>query len=139
MAKTMTYTPEIIFAEMIVSESNNKTNIRVDFGRDIMDLITDKDLETQLTELRNMPFTTVADALNYTSSQGWKLVTTYMLNTQNLHETRLVLEKRLMKKPGMGVDGNSGGMQRPPVTKEPPARPADPGRPATPGKEKGKE
>lgn len=137
--KTMSYTPEAIYSELIISENANKTtNIRFDFGRDVMDLLTDKDLIAHLTELRTMLFTTVADALNYCISKGWKLVTTYQINTSNIHETRLVLEKRITKKPGMEP---AGGMQRP-NSGQPPVRPTDSERqpadrqPADRGKEK---
>ncbi|MBL7941299.1 MAG: hypothetical protein JNM00_00945 [Flavobacteriales bacterium] len=132
------YNVETMYSELIIAENQNKISLRLDFGQDLMTNLTDKESIAQIEQMRTMQFTSVADVLNYAASAGWKMTNSYSLNRATGSETHIVLEKRLMRKPG--ADGK-GGVQ-PPVERpvaDPAARPANPGvQPVPPAKERSK-
>jgi hypothetical protein len=127
-----TNNPESVFIELIISQTAVGNKMKVDFGREIMGSVNDKELVQALSDLRNMDFATMPDALNHLGTQGFKFVTNYTLkDKENKDEVHMVFEKRMMKKPGNG----SG---RPEVRPEPkPSEPRPESKPATKPTDKG--
>jgi hypothetical protein len=119
-SKTLVYKPETIYADIVItSVPNRPPSIRMDFGRDVMSNLTDKEIISEITMLKQLPFPTVPDALNFLASKGWHQTTQYTVTTPNGTETRLVVEKKIAKRPG-----DPGASQRP-ATVEPTTKPAD--------------
>jgi len=138
--KTLIFNPETIFADIVITSNPNRgTTIRMDFGRDIMANLTDKDLISEITMLKQQPFPTVPDALNFLASRGWHQISQYMVTTQTGDENRLIMEKKLIKGPGAG-SGASSPTRPPAVTKDPGTKPAattpPPPGPSTPRPER---
>ncbi|MDZ4751535.1 MAG: hypothetical protein SGI87_07980 [Flavobacteriales bacterium] len=123
------YTPESIFGTLIVFENNARTSIRMDFGRELGVSLKDKDLVLQIETLRETQFLSIPDAINFLSSQGYRLVNSFNFTNNGKIETHFLFEKRVTKAPGTG---EVGGVQRPPANpapRDPAARP-NPGAPA---------
>jgi hypothetical protein len=110
--------PETIFLELVIeNNAMGGSLIRVDFGRDLLASIQDKELAKQLSELRTANFTNVPDAMNYLASIGFKYSSTYpTFDKDNKTQTHLVFEKRLPRKP------NGEGQPKP---NRPEVKPAD--------------
>jgi TfoX/Sxy family transcriptional regulator of competence genes len=107
-SKSTVTSPESIFAELIVSENQmGGIVIRVDFGRDVLAGIEDKELMMKIKEAREIQFVAVPDALTYMNSLGFKFVTSYAI-TSKTTETHMVLEKRMARKGDNGKGGQSG-------------------------------
>jgi hypothetical protein len=125
-SKALVYKPENLYADIVITSIPNRgLSVRMDFGRDLVVNLEDKELIAEITMLKQIPFPTIPDALNYLSSKGWHQVTQYTVTTQSGTETRLVVEKRISKRFG---DTGTSSPQRPPiVAKEPPVKPADGG------------
>lgn len=136
------FVPESVFADIIVvttnSNGNVNTNIRVDFGKEIYDLLTDKDLLQQITAIRSMNFSSVPDAVNYLNSVGFRFVTNYTTNGSLGTDTHILMEKRIVKR---GQDPSSTPQRPPQGMEQPGTRPAEnptPQRPSGDGKTKPK-
>jgi len=107
-SKSTVTSPESIFAELIVSENQmGGIVIRVDFGRDVLAGIEDKELMVKIKEAREVQFVAVPDALTYMNSMGFKFVTSYT-TTSKTTETHMVLEKRMARKGDNGKGGQPG-------------------------------
>jgi len=110
--KSTVTSPESIFAELIVSENQmGGIVIRVDFGRDVLAGIEDKELMMRIKEAREVQFVAVPDALTYMNNMGFKFVTSYA-TTSKTTETHMVLEKRMARK-GENGKGGQPGAERP--------------------------
>jgi hypothetical protein len=96
--------PEVIFLELVVgTNSAGAQTIKVDFGREIISSLTDKELAKQLTELRTTAFPTVPDGMNYLASKGYKLQQNYQTaDKEGKIETHFVFEKRMARKQTSG-------------------------------------
>ncbi len=107
-SKSTVTNPESIFAELIVSENQmGGIVIRIDFGRDALAGIEDKELMMKIKDAREIQFVAVPDALTYMNSLGFKFVTSYV-TTSKTSETHMVLEKRMARKGDNGKGGQSG-------------------------------
>ena len=106
--------PETLFAELIVSENQmGGIVIRIDFGRDALAGVEDKELLMKIREAREIQFVAVTDALTYMNSLGFKYVTSYVTSFKST-ETHMVLEKRMARKGDNGKGGPAGnGAERP--------------------------
>jgi hypothetical protein len=98
--------PEQIFVELIVMDYKMTNTLRVEFGRDVAQNIQDKEVMEQLMALRKAPFSSVADAMTYFASIGYKYVMDYETSGEPGHETHIVFEKKLNRKnQGQGQEG----------------------------------
>ncbi len=114
-SKSTVTNPESIFAELIVSENQmGGIVIRIDFGRDALAGIEDKELMMKIKDAREIQFVAVPDALTYMNSMGFKFVTSYA-TTSKTTETHMVLEKRMARKGDNGKGGQPGAerLERP--------------------------
>jgi hypothetical protein len=116
MNKTTVKSPESVFAEIIISENPMGGQvIRIDFGRDALAGVEDKEFVQKIKEARELQFTTVPDVLTYMNSMGFKFITSYAMKGNNkVDETHMVLEKRMARKGEAGKGGAAGnGAERP--------------------------
>jgi TfoX/Sxy family transcriptional regulator of competence genes len=113
-SKSTVASPESIFAELIVSENQmGGMVIRIDFGRDALAGVEDKEFMMKIKEARELQFVAVPDALTYMNSIGFKFVTSYVTTAKST-ETHMVLEKRMARKGDNGKGGPAGnGAERP--------------------------
>lgn len=113
-AKTAVKSPESIFCEVIISENPMGGQVlRVDFGRDALAGVEDKEFLQKVKEARELQFTSVPDILTYMNNMGFKFVTSYALKgTGKMEETHMVLEKRMARK-GDNGKGGPAGAERP--------------------------
>ena len=102
-SKYAVFNPETFFIELIMMDMTNGVNIRVDYGRELLTGITDKELVAQLTDLRTAGFNNVPDAMNYLTNIGFRYLDNYTLNVNNKSEMHLIFERHLTKKGGNGV------------------------------------
>lgn len=124
---------ESMFMELILTESQNGTLIRADFGREILSNCQDKELVGALTEFRTLQLTNVPDAMAHLNSLGFKLTNSYETHRGDKTDTHLVFEKRNnSKRPGQE------GQTRPAVnTQQRPVNPPAPAPAPADGKGKG--
>jgi hypothetical protein len=114
--KTSVKSPETIFCEVIISENPMGGQvIRIDFGRDALAGVEDKEFIQKIKEARELQFTSVPDVLTYMNSIGFKFVTSYTAKgASKMDETHMVLEKRMARKGENGKGGAQGnGAERP--------------------------
>ena len=129
-----TNNPESIFIELIVAQTNVGNKIKMDYGRELLSNVNDKELVQTLSDMRNTDFQTMPDAMNYLAVQGFKFVTNYTLKDKDgKDELHIVFEKRMMKKPGSGRP--EGRPDAKPAEVRPETKPAS--KPATKPTEKG--
>lgn len=104
--------PEIIYLELIIgTNSVGAQTIRVDFGREIMNTMNDKDVAKQLAEMRSLAFPTVPDAMNYLASLGYRFQQNYQtFDKEGKVDTHIVYEKRMAKKQNPEEDKNKGAV-----------------------------
>jgi hypothetical protein len=122
--------PEFAFLEVVIAETSVGSAIRVDFGREQIMGIEDKELVAQLTEMRSTQFTSIPDLTAYLSSIGFKYSASYQMVVQGKNETHLMFEKRLGRKPG-NMQGNADGKGAKPAVE--PGMPPSPTTPAPSG------
>ena len=114
--KTTVKSPESIFSEIIISENPMGGQvIRIDFGRDALAGVEDKEFIQKVKEARELQFSTVPDVLTYMNSIGFKFVTSYSSKGNGkVDETHMVMEKRMARKGDNGKGGPAGnGAERP--------------------------
>lgn len=131
--------PESLFAELIIGENQmGGVVIRIDFGRDALAGVEDKELIMKLKEARELQFVAVPDALTYMNSIGFKFVTSYTAGTK-VQETHMVLEKRMARK-GENGKGGPAGAERPerPNASKPSTESGDKKPAPSPSKSEGK-
>jgi hypothetical protein len=104
--------PEIIYLELIIgTNSVGAQTIRVDFGREIMNTMNDKDVAKQLADMRSLSFPTVPDAMNYLASLGYRFQQNYQtFDKEGKVDTHIVYEKRLAKRQNPEEDKNKGAV-----------------------------
>jgi hypothetical protein len=115
--------PEFFYLEVVLTETSVGNSIRIDFGREQMTSLEDKELMAQLTEMRSTQFTNVPDLTAYLSSIGFKYNASYQTMNGGKNETHLMFEKRMGRKPG-SMQGNADGKGAKPAV--------EPGMPPTP-------
>ena len=119
--KTSVKSPESIFCEVIISENPMGGQvIRIDFGRDALLGVEDKEFMQKVKESRELQFSSVPDVLTYMSSIGFKFVTSYTAKGNGkVDDTHMVLEKRMARKGDNGKGGQPGAErpERPEVSK----------------------
>jgi hypothetical protein len=104
--------PEIIYLELIIgTNSVGAQTIRVDFGREIMNTMNDKDVAKQLADMRSLSFPTVPDAMNYLASLGYRFQQNYQtFDKEGKVDTHIVYEKRLAKRQNPEEEKNKGAV-----------------------------
>lgn len=93
--------PDVLFLELIISTNmTGAQTIRVDFGREILTGLTDKEMIQQLSELRSTVFPSVPDAMNYLASVGYKFQQTYITYDKDSKPdaTHMIFEKRMPRR-----------------------------------------
>lgn len=112
--------PEAVHLEVIIAETSVGSSIRVDYGREQMNSIQDKDLVAQLTELRSTQLNSMPDLTAYLSSIGFKYVSSYQIMVGGKNETHLMFEKRLGRRAPNATSGpDAKGGARPQVEPAP--------------------
>jgi hypothetical protein len=125
--------PESVFIELILVQTTLGPKIKADYGRELLNKVTDKELVQTLSDLRNKEFMTMPDAMNELAVQGFKFVTNYTSKDKDgKEEVHMVFEKRLMKKPAGGARPEGR-----PEPKPAEVRPTDDKKPAAKPSEKG--
>lgn len=100
------------FVELVIAEgTSGSTQLRLDFGREQLKNITDKELLHQIEESSAYYIGSVPDAMNYLKSLGYSYVTTYSTNFGGKVETRLVFERDLSRRKERPVAGQSSDSQ----------------------------
>lgn len=93
--------PEALYGEIIITTNNmGGTVIRLEFGKEAMTQLEDKELITAIGEARKRQFTNVPDALTFMNTLGYKYLSSYTFGEGAKGETHLVLENRLNAKKG---------------------------------------
>lgn len=112
--------PEAVHLEVIIAETSVGSSIRVDYGREQLANIQDKDLTAQLTELRSTQISSVPDITAYLSSIGFKYISSYQIVVGGKNETHLMFEKRLGRRAPNSTGGpDAKGGARPQVEPTP--------------------
>ena len=107
-------TVDAIFGEIILAENPlGGTVIRLEFGKEGMGSIEDKELLATIGEARKMQFSNIPDALFYMNNLGYKFVTSYSISNNKTPETHMVLEKRMGKREGQRPNGATRPTERP--------------------------
>ena len=105
---------DAIFGEIILTENPlGGAVIRLEFGKEGMGSIEDKELLATIGEARKMQFSNIPDALFYMSNLGYKFVTSYSITNGKTPETHMVLEKRMGKREGQRPNGATRPSERP--------------------------
>lgn len=111
---------DAIFSEIILAENPlGGAIIRLEFGKEGMGTIEDKELLATIGEARKMQFSNIPDALFYMNNLGYKFVTSYTLTNGKTPETHMVLEKRMGKREGQRPNGATRPSERPATGNKP--------------------
>ncbi|MCC6599216.1 MAG: hypothetical protein IT223_00915 [Crocinitomicaceae bacterium] len=119
------FNPETIYIELIVGETTMGTSIRVDYGRELLNGLNDKELINQISDLRSASFSSVPDAMNYLTSIGFRYLSSYNVTVNTKSEAHLLFDRRLSRK--AANNGQSGVTPAIPATPSVPASPANKG------------
>jgi hypothetical protein len=90
--------PESLFAELVISETNNGVLMRADVGRETAGELQDKELVEALSTLRSIQFYNVPDAMVHFNSIGFHYVNSYLVHRGDKVDTHLIFEKKLTNK-----------------------------------------
>lgn len=84
-----------IYLTMSLNENQGQVNVKLDFGKVITEVVTDKMLLLEIEELRKMRFEGVVEAMNTLASYGWKIEETYTVETRTGALTFIVFAKEV--------------------------------------------
>jgi hypothetical protein len=84
-----------LYMQLVLAETTSgSTSIRMDFGRDQLRAISDKDFLTLVEESSSYVVNSVPDAMNYLNSIGFQYVDSYPVSFRDRSETRLISKRK---------------------------------------------
>ena len=84
-----------IYLSMALTENQGRVSVKLDFGKTISEIITDKMILVEIEELSKMRFDSVIEAMNTLASYGWELEESYTFETRTGALTFIVFAKEV--------------------------------------------
>ena len=80
---------------MALTENQGRVSVKLDFGKTISEIVTDKMILVEIEELNRMRFDSVIEAMNTLASYGWELEESYTIETRTGALTYIVFAKEV--------------------------------------------
>jgi hypothetical protein len=84
-----------IYLSMALTENQGRVSVKLDFGKTISEIVTDKMILVEIEELSKMRFDSVIEAMNTLASYGWELEESYSIETRTGALTFIVFAKEV--------------------------------------------
>ena len=84
-----------IYLSMALTENQGRVSVKLDFGKTISGIVTDKMILVEIEELSKMRFNSVIEAMNTLASYGWELEESYTFETRTGALTFIVFAKEV--------------------------------------------
>jgi len=84
-----------IYLSMSLTENQGRVSVKLDFGKIISEIVTDKIILLEIEELSRMRFDSVIEAMNSLASYGWELEESYTIETRTGALTYIIFSKEV--------------------------------------------
>ena len=82
-----------VYAEIVMTAGAGVTSARIEFGNNYKEILADKSAVVKMEALKAKRYTSAIDALNAMNSAGFKVVSSFTLDTRQGTEAHLIMEK----------------------------------------------
>ena len=86
-----------VYMTMALTENQGQIGVKLDFGKVISEIATEKMLLVEIEDLQRMRFTSIVEAMNTLASYGWEIEESYTVETRTGALTFIVFAKEVAR------------------------------------------
>lgn len=86
-----------VYMTMALTENQGQVGVKLEFGKVISEIATDKMLLVEIEDLQRMRFASVVEAMNTLASYGWEIEESYTVETRTGALTFIVFAKEVAR------------------------------------------